>query len=115
MKAKQDVFREQLRHACRLTGASWGGYAVKTLDEWALVWSVNLSEKKMAEVTEFMQTAKISRWLDQLGENRRSGYRSTKGSSDALGAERVYAFWPEKTKRLLLVGVDCTTMRPLLS
>ena len=106
MKAKQEVFREQLKHACRLTGASWGGYAVKTLDEWALVWSVNLPVKRMEEITKFLQTRKINDWLDKLGDDRKSGYRSTKGNPNRLDAKRVYAFWTEKSKRILLVGAD---------
>jgi signal transduction histidine kinase len=109
LKSKQTVFVEQLNHACRLTGCGWGIYAAKILDSWDLILSTNREENQEEAISTFINSGKIKRWLDKLGEKTRSGYRSAGERKGELGVERVYAFSTGSSKRLLLVGVDDLT------
>ncbi|HKJ27828.1 MAG TPA: hypothetical protein VJ965_09340, partial [Anaerolineales bacterium] len=106
MRAKQDIFLELLRHACRFTGAEWAVYAARLVNDWDVILTIGLQDEAVENVTTFINRGRIKRWLDSLAGKKGGGYRSLGKGGKALGAGRMHAFKAGSSKRLLLVGVD---------
>lgn len=104
MKAMRETLIEQLRHACRYTGAEWGVFLYRGRDRWYRDFSSGLRKVQFAVFKEFLSNEKITAWLDDVANQQRSRYRSVRDGQKQLGVERLYAIPASTPLGILLVG-----------
>lgn len=106
MSKETDILKDQLRRACKLSGARWAAVLVGGESGWQCARSYGLQRNGKKALESFMQGAGGTRWLDGgLSSTRTRTKASGKMAAD-LGVERLFLFSRGEGSELLLVGAE---------
>ncbi len=109
-----EVFQEQLKQTCRLTGARWAAWVALVRSEWQIEEQVGLTARRREALSACLEQPTWRSWLGGAVANGRVRSRRVPSEARKALGERVYAFPNQQRRGVLLVdgeALDATARR----
>ncbi len=108
MAAHVELLRDQIRLACKGSGAPWAVWVQLSPNRWQIDAQVGLEPEQRAELERVLAQPGTIAWLSSVYANQKRQSRSNSPRLSQSGAGRLYAFpasrLAEREPELLLVG-----------
>ena len=99
-----DLFAEQLRQTCRLTGARWAVWLRRGSSDWSFGVGYALNKAREASLGQLIQQPDVAAWLAGALSSGRTRSRSCRTLGTVLNCERIYVFANPMAQSAILVG-----------
>jgi len=100
------VVKDQLRLACKHSGAKWAVYLLHQLGSWQQVTAHGLSKTRQQAVLRLLEEDAFCRWLQSATDSNRVRSRKVKGEPNTWGCRQWYVVPLDRVPGALLVGAD---------
>lgn len=101
-----DQVANQLKEACKATGARWLTWLEHSEAGWYFSSASGLTQARQRVLSQFISGPKTSSWLAGALGSGRTRSHATGSRAAGLGCQRIYAYPCQPSHRILVVGAD---------